>query len=462
MDNKTPTVDLNLIERYNVPGPRYTSYPTAVQFKEEVKEIEIDDYLKKRNAQPRDLSLYVHIPFCFSLCWYCGCTKIITRDQSQSEAYLKYVELELQRWAKYWHPESRVIQLHLGGGTPTFLQPEELKQLMAIIRKYATFADDAEISIEIDPRRLTEAHIEALAEVGFNRASLGIQDTNPEVQEAIHRIQPFEQNKQAVQWLRKHGITSVNLDLIYGLPKQTLETVHQTLDEVLKLVPNRLAVYSYAHVPWMMPAQKLLNEEDFPPTREKLMMLKYAIDELTDRGYTYIGMDHFARDDDELAIAKRNGTLQRNFQGYSTRSGADLYALGMSGISNIGSLYLQNVKSLPEYYQRLEDEDTTILKTCWLTKDDRLRREVIMQIMCEADLSFEDLNEQWDIDAARYFQSELARLEPLEKDGFLIHHPDRLQITPQGRYFLRNIAMQFDAYLQAKKQQDKQQFSKTV
>jgi oxygen-independent coproporphyrinogen-3 oxidase len=460
MHTQTPTVDLDLIERYNVPGPRYTSYPTAVQFKEEVDETEIDRYLQQRNEQPRELSLYVHIPFCFSLCWYCGCTKIITRDQSQSEAYLKYVEMELQRWASYWHSDSKVIQLHLGGGTPTFLKPEELKKLMRIIRKYANFTADAEISIEIDPRRLTEAHVEALAETGFNRASLGIQDTNPEVQEAIHRIQPHEQNIQAVNWLRKHGIDSVNLDLIYGLPLQTLDSVQQTIEDVLAMEPNRLAIYSYAHVPWMMPAQKLLNEEDFPSTREKLTMLKYAIDELTDRGYRYIGMDHFAREDDELAQAKQNGTLQRNFQGYSTRSGADMYALGMSGISNIGSLYLQNAKSLPEYYQRLEDDDTTIIKTGWLSNDDRLRKEVIMQIMCEADLSFRAINEKWDIDAADYFSESLEKLAPLEADGLVIRHDKGLTITPKGRYFLRNIAMCFDAYYQAK--QDKPQFSKTV
>lgn len=460
MHMQTPTVDLDLIERYNVPGPRYTSYPTAVQFKEEVNETEIDRYLNQRNEQPRELSLYVHIPFCFSLCWYCGCTKIITRDQSQSEAYLKYVEMELKRWAGYWHPESKVIQLHLGGGTPTFLKPEELKELMRIIRTYATFADDAEISIEIDPRRLTEEHVKALANSGFNRASLGIQDTNPDVQKAIHRIQPHEQNQQAVEWLRKHGIDSINLDLIYGLPLQTRDTVQKTLEDVLALEPNRLAIYSYAHVPWMMPAQKLLNEEDFPTTREKLTMLKFYIDELTAQGYMYIGMDHFARADDELALAKQNGTLQRNFQGYSTRSGADMYALGISGISNVGSLYLQNAKSLPEYYQRLEDGDTTIIKTGWLTEDDRLRKEVIMQIMCEADLSYDSINKKWGIDAADYFSEALEKLTPLEADGLVNRHEQGLEITPKGRYFLRNIAMCFDAYLQAK--QGKPQYSKTV
>lgn len=451
---------LKLIEKYNVPGPRYTSYPTAVEFEEHFDPVDFETYLKEYNRQPRRLSLYFHIPFCFSLCWYCGCTKIITRDASRGSVYIDYLEKEMDRLAPLLHEESRVVQLHFGGGTPTFLSPDELRRLGAAIHQRFHFADDAEISIEIDPRRLTRDHVTAIREAGFNRASLGIQDTNADVQEAIHRIQPMEKNREVTGWLREAGFKSVNFDLIYGLPRQTTQTFTHTLEDILELKPDRLAVYSYAHVPWIMPAQKLLNEEEFPSTDEKLGMLSKAIRFLTSSGYEYIGMDHFARTGDELAEARRNGTLQRNFQGYSTHGGTDLYAFGMSGISQVGKLYYQNTKEINAYYEALDEGRWAVQKTRWLNEDDLLRREVIMQLMCRTELPFREVNERWNIEAGDYFRGEIERLDGLEADGLVQREPDRIKITSKGRLFLRNIAMVFDRYLHLKKSE--KTYSKTV
>lgn len=451
---------LKLIEKYNVPGPRYTSYPTAVEFEERFDPVDFETYLKEYNSQPRRLSLYFHIPFCFSLCWYCGCTKIITRDASRGEVYIDYLEKEMDRLAPLLHKESRVVQLHFGGGTPTFLSPDELRRLGAAIHHRFHFAGDAEISIEIDPRRLTRDHVTAIREAGFNRASLGIQDTNADVQEAIHRIQPMEKNREVTGWLREAGFESVNFDLIYGLPRQTTETFTQTLEDILELEPDRLAVYSYAHVPWIMPAQKLLNEDEFPSTDEKLGMLSKAIRFLTSNGYEYIGMDHFARTGDELAEARSNGTLQRNFQGYSTHGGTDLYAFGMSGISQVGKLYYQNTKDINAYYEALDDERWAVQKTRWLNEDDLLRRDVIMQLMCRTELPFAEVDERWGIEAVDYFHEEIDRLDGLEADGLVERKPDRIKITSKGRLFLRNIAMVFDRYLHLKKSE--KTYSKTV
>ncbi|MBN2732732.1 MAG: oxygen-independent coproporphyrinogen III oxidase, partial [Balneolaceae bacterium] len=337
-------MDLELIKKYNVQGPRYTSYPTAVQFSETSEQDTSNLYhcLLERNSKPRDISLYFHIPFCFSLCWYCGCTKIITKDQDRGDLYLDYLEKEMDQVAALLHEDSPVIQIHFGGGTPTFLKPEQLLRLGTSINKRFNLTADTEFGVEIDPRRCTRGHILALKAIGCNRASLGVQDTNPDVQKAIHRIQPFEQTRQVTEWLREEGIDAINFDLIYGLPRQTLETFRQTMDDVLTLQPDRLAVYSYAHIPSLMPAQKLLKIEEMPSTDEKLAMLQESILHLTQNGYRFIGMDHFSREDEELSRAMDEGTLQRNFQGYSTHSGADLYAFGMSGISNVGEYYWQN------------------------------------------------------------------------------------------------------------------------
>lgn len=455
-------IDLQLIKKYNVQGPRYTSYPTAVQFDEATGRgrNELLSYLQDRNRSPRELSFYFHIPFCFSLCWYCGCTKVITKNQDRGDLYLDYLEKEMDAIAKLLHPESKVIQVHFGGGTPTFLKPEQLLRLGEAIHRRFNLAKECEFGVEIDPRRCTREHIEALREIGCNRASLGVQDTNEEVQQAIHRIQPFEQTEMVTEWLRENGIDSINFDLIYGLPLQNLQTFRKTMDDILQLQPDRLAVYSYAHIPSLMPAQKLLKVEEMPSTDEKLAMLQLSIRHLTDNGYRFIGMDHFSRQDEELSKAMDAGTLQRNFQGYSTHSGADLYAFGMSGISNVGDYYWQNTKDLEDYYAMLDASELPTAKLLQLCKDDHIRKDAIMRIMCQMGLSFAEMEEKWGIVFEEYFRDSLKRLTLLESDGFVKVTNRRISITETGRLFLRNIAMCFDRYLQTSGKE--RSYSKTV
>lgn len=455
-------IDLDLIKKYNVQGPRYTSYPTAVQFRETAPEevSSLGEYLLERNAEPHPVSLYFHIPFCFSLCWYCGCTKVITKDQDRGDLYLDYLEKEMDQVAAMLHPESKVVQVHFGGGTPTFLKPEQLDRLGTAIHSRFDLTKETEFGVEIDPRRCTRQHIRALAKMGCNRASLGVQDTNPEVQEAIHRIQPFEQTERVTQWLREAWIDSINFDLIYGLPLQTLSTFRQTMDDVLSLHPDRLAVYSYAHIPSVMPAQKLLNEDEMPSTDQKLGMLQLSIQHLTSNGYRFIGMDHFSREDEELSRAMDDGTLQRNFQGYSTLAGADLYAFGMSGISNVGDYYWQNTKELGAYYSQLDSKRPPVAKILQRCKDDKIRHDVIMHLMCRMGVYFKEIEQKWGIHFQTYFANSLDRLSELEADHFVEVGSDKINITEEGRLFLRNIAMCFDRYLH--QSQTEKKFSKTV
>ncbi|MDX1617254.1 MAG: oxygen-independent coproporphyrinogen III oxidase [Balneolaceae bacterium] len=457
-------IDIDLIKKYNVRGPRYTSYPTALQFKEiddaETATNRLKAYLAERNREPRPLSLYFHIPFCFSLCWYCGCTKIITKDRSRGDLYLEYLNREMDRIKEQVHPGSEVVQIHFGGGTPTFLTPEQLLRLGSAIRARFLTGADTEFGIEIDPRRCTRAHVEAMSEIGCNRASVGVQDTNPKVQEAIHRNQTFEQTRKVTEWLREEGIDSINFDLVYGLPLQTKDAFRKTMNDVLRLEPDRLAVYSYAHIPQVMPSQKLLNAEQMPSADEKLSIYLDAIGFFTEHGYRFIGMDHFSREGEELARAMDEGTLQRNFQGYSTLSGADLYAFGMSGISNAGALYWQNAKELPEYYDALDRGALPIRKMLPLSKDDLIRRDVIMHIMCKSSLSGREIEIKWGIDFNSYFRDALSRLAELESDGLVKRAEKEITITNRGRLFLRNIALCFDRYYREAKSDRK--FSKTV
>lgn len=453
-------LDFDLIRKYNVPGPRYTSYPTALQFKEQFSAPSLENYLISRNESPRDISLYFHIPFCFSLCWYCACTKIVTRDQDRSSVYLEYLRTNMDQLIPLLNNKSEVVQIHFGGGTPTFLEPDQIRELGDSIRSRFRIGAHSENSIEIDPRRLTREHVKAMREAGFTRASIGIQDTNHVVQEAVHRIQPHETNRQVVDWLRDEGFSSINLDLIYGLPRQTPERFEKTLNDILELDPDRLAIYSYAHVPWIKPSQKLIEVDELPSSDEKLKMMKMAVERLTHRGYRYIGMDHFAKENDELTQAYDRDTLQRNFQGYSTRSRADLYAFGMSGISQIGELYFQNYKDLNRYYQELDRSNWPVYKTLWLSRDDQIRRDIIMQIMCKNFVSFDSFENRWDIDMEQYFAPELEQLQTLEEDGLLHLHSDGFELSEDGRFFVRNIAMVFDRYLSQKKQE--RAFSKTV
>jgi oxygen-independent coproporphyrinogen III oxidase len=441
-------VDLDLVRKYDLPTPRYTSYPTAAQFRDYTDPAPWRQHLAETNRDAsRPLSLYFHLPFCETLCWFCGCTTIITLNHKSSDAYLDYLEKEVALLAPQVHPGRPVVQLHYGGGTPTFFQAPQLRRLDAITRRHFSFAPGAELSVEIDPRRLAREQAAALREGGFTRASLGVQDFNPKVQEAVHRLQPRALTEQAIRWLRAEGFTSLNLDLIYGLPCQTVDTFRDTLEQVLELAPDRLAVFSYAHVPWMKPAQKLLEREAaLPPPEAKLEMLKLTVETLTARGYVYIGMDHFARADDELARAQAAGTLQRNFQGYSTRAGVEIMAFGISAISQTPASYRQNTKSLDAYYAALDRGELPVTRGLELTPADVRRREVIMRVMCDLRLDYAVLSRDLGVDFVTEYAVELDRLRPLAADGLVEFQPGGLGVTPAGRLFLRNIAACFDAH----------------
>jgi oxygen-independent coproporphyrinogen-3 oxidase len=452
-------VDFELIQKYNVPGPRYTSYPPAPQFTDRVTWPEVAAKISQAQSSGRGLSLYFHIPFCESLCWYCGCTTVITTQREKGALYLQYLDKEMEQMSARVNPQRQVVQLHWGGGTPTFLSPGDIRFLGQSIRRHFNLGPGMEAGVEIDPRGLTRDHIAALREVGFNRASIGVQDFNPAVQTATHRIQPREQTEQAIGWARAADFQSINLDLIYGLPCQTVDSFGKTLDEIIALGPDRLAVFSYAHVPWMKPAQKIL-EQALPSAETKLSLLKLVIEKLTqDDQYTYIGMDHFARPTDELAVAQRQKTLQRNFQGYSTKGGADIYAFGMSAISQADGVYWQNLKDLARYYEALDSGGAPFAKGYVLSSDDKIRRHTIMRLMCDMSLDYAGLSKDLGLDFARYFKAELESMTDLEQDGLLRREANGLVVSQAGRLFIRNIAMRFDRYLPAT---EERRYSKTI
>ena len=438
-------VDLDLVKKYNVAGPRYTSYPPATKFTDTLTWPELAERILENNRTERDLSLYFHIPFCETLCWFCGCTTVITLNHGLGQTYINYLEKEMAQMSTLINPRRKVVQLHWGGGSPTFLSPDEIRRLGDVIRRRSTFADDYEAGVEIDPRRLTRDHIVALRDAGFNRASFGVQDFDPQVQEAVHRIQPRAMTQQALEWARELGFTSVNFDLIYGLPHQTVESFNRTLDIVLSMGPDRLAVFSYAHVPWVKPAQKILEQKVLPTPEVKLELLKAVIERLTENNrYVYIGMDHFARPGDELAVAQRRKELQRNFQGYGTRGGADIYALGMSSISQIPDAYWQNEKELPKYYAALDAGKAPMVRGYLVTDEDKLRRETIMRIMCDLSLDYAAMSQRLGIDFASHFEREIEALAAFEADCLIKRSPTGLEVIDTGRLFIRNIAMCFD------------------
>lgn len=445
------TVDLDLVRKYDMPAPRYTSYPTAVEFKDWADPAPLLAHVDRTNRDAElPLSLYYHLPFCETLCWFCGCTTVITLNHGQADTYLDYLEKEVTRLAPRVHPDRRVRQLHYGGGTPTFFQAAQLARLDALTRRFFRFDPGAELSVEIDPRRLAHEQVVALRDSGFTRASLGVQDFNPRVQLAVHRIQPRALTEQTIAWLREEGFTSINLDLIYGLPYQTVDSFRDTLEQVLELAPDRLAVFSYAHVPWIKPAQKILERESaLPPPEAKFAMLKLITETLTNRGYVYVGMDHFARVNDELAVAQAEGTLQRNFQGYSTRAGAEILAFGVSAISQTPFSYRQNHKTLPAYCAALDRGEVPVARGRELSAEDHERRDIIMRLMCDLQLDYAALSAGLGGEFTHRFASELARLQPLADDGLVELHATGMRVTDQGRLFLRNIAMCFDAYFTA-------------
>jgi oxygen-independent coproporphyrinogen-3 oxidase len=440
-----PVLDLDLIRKYSIPGPRYTSYPPATRFTDYLEKVGVEEAIAADNLAGGPLSLYFHLPFCESRCWFCGCTTVITRRRGAAAEYLDDLEREMCLTAARIDRRRPVTQIHLGGGTPTFFPPDELRRLGAIVRRYFTVAPDCEFSVEIDPRRLTAEHVLALRDIGARRASLGVQDTNPAVQLAVHRIQPHAQNIQAFAWLRAAGFDSINVDLIYGLPLQTPASFAATIGDVLALQPDRLSVFSYAHVPWIKPAQRIFDQRaQLPDDAAKLAMFGVAHELLTSSGYVDIGLDHFARPDDELAIALREGTLHRNFQGYSTRGGASLYGFGISAISATADIYRQNCKTPEEWRAALDAGRLPVERGLRLTDEDRRRRVIIMAVMCERRLDFRSLSDTLGVNFVETYAAELESLADLESDGLVRRTPFGVEVTPMGVPLLRVIAMRFD------------------
>jgi len=455
-------VDLELIRRLDKNGPRYTSYPTADRFVEAFNAESYRSWVAKREIGGinRPLSLYVHIPFCNTLCFYCACNKEITKDRSRAVDYVRYMIKELGMQAALLGEGQRVEQLHWGGGTPTFLSDDLMRELMDAIKKHFKLVENGEYSIEIDPRKVSDQTIILLGELGFNRISIGVQDFDPEVQRAVNRIQSEAETLQVIRAARANGFKSVSLDLIYGLPKQTLTGFKATLEKVIAANPDRLSIYNYAHMPTLFKPQRRIHEEDLPAPQVKLDILSLAVKTLTDAGYVYIGMDHFAKPDDELAIAQRQGRLHRNFQGYSTHSDCDLVAIGVSSIGKIGPTYSQNFRELEDYYDALDRDELPIMRGMELNSDDLVRRAIIQALMCHFELSKESFNIAYLIDFDRYFATELGELKEYEREGLLKLSPEWISVTPKGRMLIRNICMVFDKYLRTR--QEHARYSKVI
>lgn len=442
-------INRSLIARYNLSGPRYTSYPTALQFTDDFN---AKRYLSAVGATSKDdpLSIYIHIPFCATLCYYCACNKIVTKDHSKSLTYTEYLKREIALHARQLGGR-KVTQIHWGGGTPTFISPEEMNAIMECLHHHFELVprEQGEYSIEVDPRAVNDDSIPFMASLGLNRLSVGIQDFDPKVQKAVNRLQSFEQTEKVIVQAREHGFHSINVDLIYGLPYQTEETFKETLEKVLLLSPDRLSIFNYAHLPNHFKPQAAIPKNALPNAEEKLKILEYTVGFLTRSGYVHIGMDHFAKPDDELAIAQREGRLHRNFQGYATRSECELLALGVSGISQLGNSYFQNQKDLDSYYASIENNELPLWRGVTLDKDDELRRDVIMQLICHFHLEFETIGKKHAIVFKDYFSKELENLKSFAEDGLVNIHNDGLEVAPLGRLLIRNICTVFDRYLSA-------------
>jgi oxygen-independent coproporphyrinogen-3 oxidase len=441
--------DPQLIRRFDVNGPRYTSYPTADRFIEAFDGEAYRLWLGKRTVGgiSRPLSLYVHIPFCNTICYYCACNKIITKDHGRSAKFLKYLAKELAMQAGALEGSRELVQLHFGGGTPTFLSDDEMRRLMDSIRSHFHLVPNGEYSIEVDPRKVDYPTVALLGELGFNRMSIGVQDFDPDVQQAVNRIQSIEETRNVVEAARANGFKSVSIDLIYGLPKQHVISVNRTLEEIIHLSPDRISLYNYAHLPHVFKPQRRIAEPELPSADAKLQILSLAIRRLTDAGYVYIGMDHFAKPDDELTIAQRQGRLHRNFQGYSTYAECDLLAFGVSAISKVGPTYSQNYRTLDEYYDALDAGRLPVMRGLELTADDLLRRCIIQALMCHFEISIESLEIAHLIDFKSYFAPEIADLREMEKAGLIALDDNWITVLPRGRMLVRAIAMVFDRYL---------------
>ena len=452
-----------LMKKYDRPGPRYTSYPTAPLFSKEYNHEKYKEEIIRTNQPDNttDLSLYIHIPFCDTLCYFCGCTTVITKNRDRVKEYINYLKKEIDLLSSHISPKRKVVQMHWGGGTPTYLTPSEISDLASYFRSKFSFSKEAEISAEIDPRELSFEHMQALRHNGFNRVSMGVQDYNEDVLAAINRAQGEKITRQAIEWTRTLGFTSLNLDLIYGLPLQTIETFEKTIDHIIDVSPERIAVYNFAYVPWMKPHQKLIKQEDLPSPTEKLKILLMTIKKFTDAGYIYIGMDHFAKANDELTTSQLNKSLHRNFQGYSTKAGCDLFGIGMSSISHFTNNYAQNAKTLTEYYEAIDANNFATEVGYSMSADDELRKHIIMRLMCDLALDIPDVEKKFNIKFSDYFKDAIIKLQSFIEDGLMDKSDNMLKITLQGRLFLRNIAMCFDSYI-SKVSKEKPVFSRTV
>ncbi|MGO2334543.1 oxygen-independent coproporphyrinogen III oxidase [Providencia sp.] len=449
--------DLSLIQKYNYSGPRYTSYPTALEFNQEYDE---KAFISATERYPeRPLSLYVHIPFCHKLCYFCGCNKLVTRQKHKADEYLKVIEKEIIQRAALLKNRT-VSQMHWGGGTPTYLDKTQVSHLVALLKTHFHFADDVEMSIEIDPREIELDMIDHLRHEGFNRLSMGVQDFNKEVQRLVNREQDEDFIFALIKRAKETGFTSTSIDLIYGLPKQTPESFAFTLQKVAELSPDRLSVFNYAHLPNLFAAQRKIKDEDLPSAEQKLDILQETIVTLTSDGYQFIGMDHFARPQDELAIAQREGILHRNFQGYTTQGDCDLLGLGVSAISMLGDNYAQNQKDLKTYYAQVEQQGQALWRGLALTHDDCIRRDVIKLLICNFQLNFSQVEEMYPIDFKVYFAEDLELLKPMADDGLIELSEAGIKVTPQGRLLIRNICMCFDVYLRSQMRQ--RQFSRVI
>lgn len=462
VDNITPIVTSEMLRSFDISGPRYTSYPTADRFVEaftdDAYKIALDQ--RRLGGRVHSLSIYVHIPFCESLCFFCACNKIVTKHHERSAEYLEYLGREIDLHVAHLGKGQVISQLHLGGGSPTFFSDDELSELMAMLKRSFVLAPDGEYSIEVDPRTVNDTRLAHLAALGFNRLSFGVQDFDEEVQKAVHRIQPAEQVFSLVETTRRLKFDSVNIDLIYGLPKQTPESFARTLEQVVALRPDRIALYAYAHLPERFKPQRRISECELPAAQAKISMLSEALTAFLKAGYVYVGMDHFALPDDDLAIAKRQGRLHRNFQGYSTQPDCDLISLGVSAIGRVGATYSQNAKTLDEYYEYLNLGRFPVVRGLALSHDDLLRRAVIMTIMCQGEIQYESIEIAYMINFKEYFSNIWDALIILEKLGLLEMDDSGIQVTNRGWFFVRAIAMLFDRYLQTDR--NRARFSKII
>jgi oxygen-independent coproporphyrinogen III oxidase len=450
-----------LIEKYNKPGPRYTSYPTAPLWREDFGAEDFEAYCARADARATPVSLYMHLPFCESLCLFCACNVSIQKDKSVVLPYLAALKREINHVARMVSHRRPTVQFHWGGGTPTYLSPAQMEDLFEHARVQFTFAPDAEIGIEVDPRVTSLAHLETLRRLGFNRLSMGVQDFQPKVQKTIHRLQSYEMTRDLVCAARTLGFQSISIDLIYGLPYQTASTFAATIDQVLAIAPDRIAMFSYAHVPWLKKQQGSFANH-LPEGREKFEIFKTGLGKFLDAGYIYIGMDHFARPADELSIAQQNRTLHRNFQGYTTKAGADLYGMGVSAISSISGSYAQNLREVPAYQNKIEERGLATMRGYRLSSDDVIRRAVIGRLLCHTVIPKREVEQEFSIHFDEYFEAELAQLDEPIADGLVTRTPGEIRVTPLGRIFIRNVAMVFDRYLHGQQMDQKPLFSKTL